>query len=72
MQNSPICESLGLSHLIIASTSTASYSPKIKVEMIGSKPSGSPMGFGRSPASPEGLQQNIGNRLNPNPVRAER
>src|SRR5580700_8983811 len=33
----------------IASTSTASYSPKIKVEVIGSKPSGSPKGFGRSP-----------------------
>src|ERR1700691_4692599 len=33
----------------IASTSTASYSPKIKVDVIGSKPSGSPKGFGRSP-----------------------
>src|SRR5579864_5396714 len=33
----------------IAPTSTASYSPKIKVEVIGSKPSGSPKGFGRSP-----------------------
>src|SRR3984957_15122479 len=35
--------------VVIASTSTASYSPKIKVEGIGSKPSGSPKGFGRSP-----------------------
>src|SRR6202020_1785796 len=33
----------------IASTRTASYSPKIKVDVIGSKPSGSPKGFGRSP-----------------------
>src|SRR5579872_4377303 len=33
----------------IASTSTASYSPKIKVEVIGSKPSASPKGLGRSP-----------------------
>src|SRR5580700_8098699 len=36
--------------VVIASTSTASYSPKIKVDVIGSKPSGSPKGFGRSPA----------------------
>src|SRR5580693_825611 len=35
--------------VIIASTSTASCSPKIKVDVIGSKPSGSPKGFGRSP-----------------------
>src|ERR1700733_4685253 len=35
--------------VVIASTSTASYSPKIKVEVIGSKPSASPKGFGRSP-----------------------
>jgi hypothetical protein len=28
VQSEPICESLGLSHLIIASTSTASYSPE--------------------------------------------
>src|SRR5271156_1395323 len=35
--------------VIIASTSTASYSPKIKVDVIGSKPSASPKGFGRSP-----------------------
>ena len=47
MQSNPICESLGLSHLIIASTSTAAYSPKIKVDVIGSKPSASPKGFGR-------------------------
>src|SRR5271155_879238 len=33
----------------IASTSTASYSPKIKVDVIGSKPNASPKGFGRSP-----------------------
>src|ERR1700677_850873 len=33
----------------IASTSTASCSPKIKVEVIGSKPSASPKGLGRSP-----------------------
>src|ERR1700677_945333 len=33
----------------IASTSTASDSPKIKVDVIGSKPNGSPKGFGRSP-----------------------
>src|SRR5229473_2152370 len=33
----------------IASTNTASYSPKIKVDVIGSKPSASPKGFGRSP-----------------------
>src|SRR5271166_3195816 len=32
-----------------ASTSTASCSPKIKVDVIGSKPSASPKGFGRSP-----------------------
>src|SRR5271170_172603 len=35
--------------VVIASTSTASYSPKIKVDVIGSKPSASPKGFGRSP-----------------------
>src|SRR5271154_397603 len=35
--------------VVIASTSTASCSPKIKVDVIGSKPSGSPKGFGRSP-----------------------
>src|SRR5580658_1046026 len=35
--------------VIIASTSTASYSPKINVDVIGSKPSASPKGFGRSP-----------------------
>src|SRR6202044_309878 len=35
--------------VIIASTSTASCSPKIKVDVIGSKPSASPKGFGRSP-----------------------
>src|SRR5580692_7537360 len=35
--------------VIIASTSTASCSPKIKVDVIGSKPSGSPKGLGRSP-----------------------
>src|SRR5579862_396944 len=35
--------------VVIASTSTASYSPKIKVDVIGSKPSASPNGFGRSP-----------------------
>src|ERR1700729_2624890 len=35
--------------VVIASTSTASYSPKIKVEVIGSKPSASPKGLGRSP-----------------------
>src|SRR5579872_5569368 len=33
----------------IASTSTASYSPKIKVDVIGSKPNASPKGLGRSP-----------------------
>src|SRR5271163_3637357 len=33
----------------IASTSTASYSPKIRVDVIGSKPNASPKGFGRSP-----------------------
>src|SRR5580704_6393782 len=33
----------------IASTSTASYSPKIKVDVMGSKPNASPKGFGRSP-----------------------
>src|SRR5580692_603593 len=33
----------------IASTSTASYSPKIKVDVMGSNPSASPKGFGRSP-----------------------
>src|SRR5271154_2023815 len=36
--------------VVIASTSTASYSPKIKVDVMGSKPSASPKGFGRSPA----------------------
>src|ERR1700683_2314573 len=35
--------------VIIASTSTASFSPKIKVEVIGSKPNASPKCFGRSP-----------------------
>src|ERR1700677_728805 len=35
--------------VVIASTSTASCSPKIKVDVIGSKPSASPKGFGRSP-----------------------
>src|ERR1700683_140230 len=35
--------------VVRASTSTASYSPKIKVEVIGSKPSASPNGLGRSP-----------------------
>src|ERR1700723_2499368 len=35
--------------VVIASTSTASASPKIKVDVIGSKPSASPRGFGRSP-----------------------
>src|SRR5271154_695223 len=35
--------------VIMASTSTASCSPKIKVEVIGSKPSASPKGLGRSP-----------------------
>src|SRR5271156_5171221 len=35
--------------VVIASTSTASYSPKIKVDVIGSKPNASPKGFGRSP-----------------------
>src|SRR6202451_4145408 len=33
----------------IASTSTASCSPKINVDVIGSKPSASPNGLGRSP-----------------------
>jgi hypothetical protein len=33
----------------MASTSTASFSPKIKVDVIGSKPSASPRSFGRSP-----------------------
>src|SRR5579864_1740140 len=33
----------------IASTSTASCSPKINVDVAGSKPSASPKGFGRSP-----------------------
>src|SRR5580698_7197583 len=35
--------------VVIASTSTASCSPKIKVDVIGSKPSASPKGFGLSP-----------------------
>src|SRR5271156_3288154 len=35
--------------VIIASTNTASCSPKIKVDVIGSKPSASPKGLGRSP-----------------------
>src|SRR5580658_1899505 len=35
--------------VVIASTSTASFSPKIKVDVIGSKPSASPKSFGRSP-----------------------
>src|SRR5271156_3845297 len=35
--------------VVIASTSIALYSPKIKVDVIGSKPSGSPKSFGRSP-----------------------
>src|SRR5580704_5849003 len=35
--------------VVIASTSTASCSPKIKVDVIGSKPNASPKGFGRSP-----------------------
>jgi hypothetical protein len=32
-----------------ASTNTASFSPNIKVDVIGSNPSASPKGFGRSP-----------------------
>src|SRR5580704_12242971 len=35
--------------VVMASTSTASCSPKINVDVAGSKPSGSPKGFGRSP-----------------------
>src|SRR5580692_8153649 len=35
--------------VVIASTSTASYSPKIRVDVIGSNPSDSPNGFVRSP-----------------------
>jgi hypothetical protein len=44
-----MCESLSLSDLIIESTNAASYSPKIKVDLIESKPSAWPKGFGRSP-----------------------
>src|ERR1700679_3163887 len=35
--------------VVIASTSTASYSPQIKVDVIGSKPNASPKGFALSP-----------------------
>jgi hypothetical protein len=49
VQRNPIREGFGLSHVVIASTSTASFSPKIKVDVIGAKPSASPQGFGRSP-----------------------
>src|SRR5580658_4970640 len=35
--------------VVMASTSTASCSPKIRVDVIGSKPSASPNGLGRSP-----------------------
>src|SRR5580698_8963933 len=35
--------------VVIASTNTASFSPKIKVDVMGSKPSASPKGLGRSP-----------------------
>ena len=35
--------------VVIASTSTASFSTKIRVDVIGSKPRASPKGFGRSP-----------------------
>src|SRR6202042_3847406 len=35
--------------VVMASTSTASCSPKINVDVAGSKASGSPKGFGRSP-----------------------
>jgi hypothetical protein len=49
MERNPIRESLGLSHRRQCTTSTASCSPKIKVDAIGSKPSASPKGFGRSP-----------------------
>jgi len=50
VQSNPIRKSLGASATVhIASTNTASYSPKIKVDVIGSKPSASPKGFGRSP-----------------------
>src|ERR1700733_3711319 len=35
--------------VVMASTSTASCSPMINVDVAGSKPSGSPKGFGRSP-----------------------
>jgi hypothetical protein len=35
--------------VVIASTSTASFSPKINVDVIGSKPSASPKAFGGSP-----------------------
>src|SRR5208337_4904211 len=44
-----VAEAEALATVVIASTSTASCSPKIKVAVIGSKPSGSPKGFGRSP-----------------------
>ena len=49
MERNPVRERLGLSHRVMASTSAASYSPKINVDVAGSKPSGSPKGLGRSP-----------------------
>src|SRR5580704_12140700 len=36
---------------VIASISTASYSPKIKVDVMGSMPTASPKSLGRSPTS---------------------
>ena len=49
MSSNPIRESLGLSHRHCI-TSTRRYLPKIKVDVIGSKPNASPKGFARSPA----------------------
>ena len=50
VESDPISESLGLSLCPRASTSTTSYSPKTKVDVIRSKPRASPKGIGRSPS----------------------
>ena len=46
VQSNPVARASASATVLIASTSTASYSPKIKVDVVGSKPSASPKGFG--------------------------
>jgi hypothetical protein len=49
VQDNPAASASASATVIIASTSTALCSPRINVDVIGSKPSGSPKGLGRSP-----------------------